>query len=104
MLGVLLPASLLDLLFPGYLDLLLQSMTSALLLLEQLKSLLFSLFDLLVQDLILLVAHRLQYLCLSLDELLSFGLLLSPIIAGAAMSLSSVSVISNALRLRNMKL
>jgi Cu+-exporting ATPase len=33
-----------------------------------------------------------------------FGLLLSPIIAGAAMSLSSVSVISNALRLRNTKL
>ena len=32
------------------------------------------------------------------------GLLLSPIIAGAAMSLSSVSVISNALRLRNVKL
>ncbi len=33
-----------------------------------------------------------------------FGLLLSPIMAGAAMSLSSVSVISNALRLRTVKL
>ena len=33
-----------------------------------------------------------------------FGVLLSPIIAGAAMSLSSVSVIANALRLRNVKL
>jgi Cu+-exporting ATPase len=33
-----------------------------------------------------------------------FGLLLSPIIAGAAMSMSSVSVIGNALRLRNAKL
>ena len=33
-----------------------------------------------------------------------FGLLLSPIIAGAAMSLSSVSVIGNALRLGKVKL
>jgi Cu+-exporting ATPase len=33
-----------------------------------------------------------------------FGVLLSPILAGAAMSLSSVSVIANALRLRNTKL
>lgn len=34
----------------------------------------------------------------------AFGILLSPIIAAAAMSFSSVSVISNALRLRNAKL
>ena len=33
-----------------------------------------------------------------------FGLLLSPMIAAAAMSLSSVSVISNALRLRTVSL
>ena len=33
-----------------------------------------------------------------------FGLLLSPMLAGAAMSLSSVSVITNALRLRQVKL
>ena len=33
-----------------------------------------------------------------------FGILLSPIIAAAAMSFSSVSVMSNALRLRRAKL
>jgi Cu+-exporting ATPase len=33
-----------------------------------------------------------------------FGILLSPMIAGAAMSLSSVSVIGNALRLRSQSL
>jgi Cu+-exporting ATPase len=34
----------------------------------------------------------------------AFGMLLSPMLASAAMSLSSVSVISNALRLRKVKL
>ena len=33
-----------------------------------------------------------------------FGILLSPVLASAAMSLSSVSVISNALRLRRLSL
>jgi Cu+-exporting ATPase len=33
-----------------------------------------------------------------------FGILLSPIFAGAAMAMSSVSVVSNALRLRRVKL
>jgi len=33
-----------------------------------------------------------------------FGLLLSPIFAGAAMALSSVSVVTNALRLNRVKL
>jgi cation transport ATPase len=33
-----------------------------------------------------------------------FGILLSPIIAGAAMSLSSVTVIGNSLRLRGVRL
>ena len=34
----------------------------------------------------------------------SYGLLLSPILAAVAMSLSSLSVIANALRLRSMRL
>jgi Cu+-exporting ATPase len=34
----------------------------------------------------------------------AFGILLSPIVAAAAMALSSVSVVGNALRLRNIRL
>lgn len=34
----------------------------------------------------------------------TFGLLLSPVFAGAAMALSSVSVVTNALRLNRVKL
>lgn len=52
-------------------------MSAPLLLLKQLECLLLGFFDLLIKDLILLIAHALEDMCLPLNELLSLGLLLS---------------------------
>jgi Cu+-exporting ATPase len=53
------------------------------------------------QNLVLAFVYNLLGIPLAAGVLYpAFGLLLSPVIAAAAMSLSSVSVITNALRLR----
>jgi Cu+-exporting ATPase len=53
------------------------------------------------QNLVLAFAYNLLGVPLAAGVLYpAFGLLLSPMVAAAAMSLSSVSVIANALRLR----
>ena len=56
------------------------------------------------QNLVLSFAYNVAGIPLAAGVLYPFfGLLLSPVVAAAAMALSSVSVISNALRLRTVK-
>lgn len=74
-LGLLLPASFLDLLLAGYLNLFFESLPASLLFFKQFECLLLGFFDLLVEYLILLVFHALEYLRLPLDQLLSLLLL-----------------------------
>lgn len=76
-LSLLLPLPLIHLLSSGYIDLLLQCLSAPLLLLKQLECLLLGFLDLLIKDLILLIAHALEDVCLPLNELLSLSLLLS---------------------------